>query len=817
MLKNHLRIAWRSLLKSKVFSIINIIGLSIGLCAAMVIGAIVYYDFSFDNFHKNKDSIYRISSEITFGDDTFYNRGISLPLIQALRDNSSEVELAVPAIRAHIETVENQKASARFKNPVDVLFTDESYFQLLEYPWLAGNRETALSQPGQIVLTKETVKKYFPNTKVRQVLGQSLVYNDSIYLTVSGIVSAFTEKSDFTFKEFISLSSTQLFGKENVETSSEWDNTSSDNQLFIKLRDQASVSSVQSRLDALALEHKNDADWAQSFKRSFKLQHLSDFRFGTQLDVPPPGSVPYQSNIKVLRALGFIALFLLLLGCANFVNLNSAQALKRAKDIGIRKTLGSSKRQVIQQFYYETLILTTIAAILSLLIAPLLLFQFQDQLPAGITINVLYQWQGVLGIMALIFLISLISGFYPAWVLSNFKPVSVLKGQMVKGNKGTRLRKGLTVFQFMVAQVFIIATLVVGKQLYYIMHTDMGFKTENIAYINIPRPNNTPQVKKERLFRTLKDIQGLSNISYGRATPASTNIWTTMLGYYDDQKEVFQDTQMLIGDLNYTKTYGIPLIAGRERLNDSIMEFVANETMVKALGYEHPKDIVGTHLKYDSINIQVVGVIANFNQHSLHSSIRPMVLTGDWSSNRYSNFTSIHFDLGPDSKQWSGRIKAIEQAWTSIYPEEDLEIQFMDDTIKGFYQREQRTVKLLQWATVLAIIISCLGLLGLVIHGTERRMKEISIRKVLGASLVQLNTLLCREFVWLVGIAFVIAVPVTWYGLNDWLQNFAFRTNLSWWIFVSGGLGMLLIALIVVSVRTLSAARANPVNSLRTE
>ncbi len=817
MFKNHLKIAWRSLLKNKVFSVINIIGLCIGLCAAMIIGAIVYYDLSFDTFHNDKNRIYRVSSVITFGEDRFTNRGAALPLMQVLRDNAPEVELVVPTLNAYIQMVENHRTNAKFKNPTDVIFTDDTYFQLLKYPWLAGDQKTALSRPGQIVLTKEMAKKYFPNAQMQQILGQNLVYNDSIPLTVSGIVSRFTEKSDFTFKEFISLSSAQLFGKENVAYSSNWNDTSSDNQIFVKLKERGNKASLQSRLNALAAEHKNKADWATNFERSFKLQPLADFRFGAQLDVPPPGSVPYRSDVKVLMALGFVALFLLLLGCANFINLNSAQALTRAKDIGIRKTLGSSKKQVIQQFYYETLILTTIAALLSLLIAPLLLNQFQDQLPVGITMGVLYKWQGLLGIVALIFMVSLISGLYPAWVLSGFNPVSVLKGQMVKGTKGTRLRKGLTVFQFVVAQVFIIATLVVGKQLYFIMHKDMGFKTENIAYVHIPRPNNTPQVKKERLFGALKDIEGLSNISYGRATPASTNYWTTMLGHFDEQKEMFQDTQMLIGDLNYTKTYDIPLIAGRERLNDSIKEFVANEALVKALGYENPTDIIGTNLKYDTVNIQVVGVIANFNQHSLHSTIKPMVLTGDWSSNRYSNFTSVHFDLGDDSHQWSTSIKAIEKAWASIYPEEELEIHYMDNTIKGFYQKERRTVKLLQWATALAIIISCLGLLGLVIHGTERKTKEISIRKVLGASLAQLNMLLCKEFVLLVGIAFVIAVPLTWYGLNDWLQNFAFKTHLSWWVFISGGLGMLIIALMVVSIRTLSAARANPIKSLRTE
>ncbi len=816
MFLNNIKIAWRSILKNKLFSLINVLGLSIGICAAMVIGAIVYYDLSFDTFHKDKDRIYRVTTKWESMGISFSNRGVPLPLMNTFQNGVAGVELAAPFRNTSFSKVENKEQDISFKNEENSILADDAYFELFEYNWLAGDKESALSEAAQVVLSQRKAERYFPHTEIGNIIGKTLIYNDSISVKVTGVVADFKQNSDLKFSEFMSMASAKMFGLEDIKTSDTWNGTNSADQLFFKVKDKASVAAIRARLDALAKEHKNKAPWAENQTRTFVMQALPNIHFGGEFSEYPFNNSDHVASIKVLKSLAFVALFLLLLGCANFINLNSAQALTRAKEIGIRKTLGSSKKQVVRQFLAETLILTFVAATVSLLMAPSLLNQFADFLPADISLSVLYSLKGFLGILVLILLVSLLSGFYPAFVLSGFRPVSVLKGQFSKGDKGVRLRKTLTVFQFVVAQVFIIGTLLVAKQLHYVMNKDMGIKTKAIAYVPTPWNDRSP-VRKERLFNQIKQIEELSNVSLGGNPPASNNYTSTVLNYFKDDVEMHQQTQLLWGDVNYLKTYNIPIIAGRERLNDSIKEYVVNEAFAKDIGFQNPEDVVGEFMKVDTMNVQIVGLMRDFNQHSLKSTIGPMAITGDWGRNNYSSFNSIHFDLGENSEQWSSTIEQVEKIWESIYPEEEMNLQFMDEIVEGFYRTERSTVQLLKWATGLAILISCMGLLGLVVYTTERRVKEIGVRKVLGANLAQLNILLCKEFLFLVGIAFVISVPISWYLIQEWIQGFAYKTTLSWWVFMASGIGMVLVALLVIGARTFKTANISPVESLRNE
>ncbi|WP_127136415.1 FtsX-like permease family protein [Flagellimonas oceanensis] len=813
MLLNNLKIAWRSILKNKLFSLINVIGLSIGLCSALVIGAIIYFDFSFDTFHKDKDRIYRVTSLFKSEGDEFPNRGVAVPLMRTFREGIPGVELTAPFMNTSFSKIENKKQDLLFKDGNDAILADDAYFQLFDYEWLAGDKQTALSEPAQVVLSQKKAEKYFPHKNMTDIVGSTLLYNDSINVKVTGVVADFEKNTDLKFNEFMSLSSAKMFNGKDIATNDRWNGTSSGDQLFLRVKDESSVAGIQSRLDALAKEHKNPATWAANDERLFQLQALSDIHFGGEHEDYPFNNSDHVASMKVLKSLAFVALFLLLLGCANFINLNSAQALTRAKEIGIRKTLGSSKKQVVRQFLGETVILTTMATMLSLLMAPFLLRQFADFLPQGIDLSVLYSVKGIIGIVILVVLVSLLSGFYPAFVLSKFRPATVLKGQFTKGDKGVRLRKTLTVFQFVVAQVFVIATLLVAKQLHFVMNSDMGINTETVAYVRTPW-RDASKVKKERLFFQIKDIEGLSNVSKGGAPPASNSMSSTMLSYFKDGNETHQPTEILMGDTTYLKTYGIPLLAGRERMNDSIDEYVVNETFARAIGFQDPKEVVGTVVKLDTLQIPIVGLMRDFNQRSLRSDIKPLAIKGHYNG---MSFTNIHFDLGKNPEQWTKSIDAVEQALASVYPDEELEVQFMDEMVEGFYRSEKSTVQLLKWATGLAILISCMGLMGLVVYTTERRVKEIGVRKVLGANLAQLNLLLCKEFLILVGIAFAIAVPISWYLIQEWMQEFAYKTSLSWWVFMVSGVGMVVVALAVIGARTYRTANINPVESLRNE
>ncbi|HET7361148.1 MAG TPA: FtsX-like permease family protein, partial [Salinimicrobium sp.] len=414
-------------------------------------------------------------------------------------------------------------------------------------------------------------------------------------------------------------------------------------------------------------------------------------------------------------------------------------------------------------------------------------------------------------------IVTLLAGFYPALVLSHFKPVSVLKSQVVPGTHKSSLRKSLTVFQFVIAQVFIIATILVGRQIQFMMTEDMGFKTEAIAYVRTPWHDDSMD-KRLRFIEEMKNLTQIKNISLGGAPPASNTVHSTITNYYDGKKEIQTNLHLLYGDTSYLNLYNIDLLAGRNLRNDTLREFVINQTFLKRLGFENPQNAIGKSLEYNDELYPIVGVMEDFNQRSLKLGIEPMAFIGNWNQGRYSQFNTIHLLLKTENPgNWPAVISTAEEVWEDIYPGKNFELKFMDETVQQFYEREQKTAKLLNWATGLSVLISCLGLLGLVIHTTERRTKEIGIRKVLGATMKQLNFLLCREFLLLVGLAFLIAAPIAWWGLHNWLQDFASKTELSWWIFLLSGVLMVILALLIMGAKTWATARKNPVKSLRSE
>ncbi len=815
MIRNYFKTAWRNLWNNKVFSFINIIGLAIGLSASFVIGIMVYYDFTFDKFHPDSDRIYRITSNFSTPEGEFYNRGVPVPLGNSLKEGMGDIELTCTFYHTSINKIDNKEANLIFKNPENIIFTDNNYFQLFPYQWLAGNPDDVLSNPNEVVLTKTRAIKYFPNLSPTEVVGKSLVYNDSIPLKVTGIVNNFKKRSDLKFQEFISFKSASSFHMNEQVLSTSWNFTNSASQAFVKFAANGNKASVQFQLDKLAKEHENQQMIDFGAARKFYLQPLDDLHFNSRYGIF--NNIDGQASKSVLVSLASIALFLLILACINFINLNTANATKRAKEIGIRKTLGSSKKQLIFQFLGETFLLTLAAAMVSLLLSVWLFRIFSDFIPHDLSFELFMNPIVITFVSILLVIVTLLSGFYPALVLSQFKPVSVLKNQISFGGHHSSLRKYLIVFQFVIAQIFIIATLLVGQQINYFLTKDMGFKTDATVFIRLWNEGDLND--RITFVNELKSIPHISNISLGGNPPASSSTQSSISTYFDDQKEIHTELQFLYGDTNYRELYEIKLLAGRDPLNDTIQEYVINETYMKILGFQNPEDALGKMLKIDDNQSSIVGVMGDFNQRSLKSGIKAMALTGDISRNQgYSQFNTIHFSLPVEgTENWAKVISQIENRWRTIYPNSGFELNFMDESIKRFYEQERKTSLLLKWATGLAILISCLGLLGLVIYTTERRTKEIGIRKILGASLVQLNFLLCKEFMILVAIAFIIAAPIAYWGIDNWLQNFAFKTNVSWWIFILSGMAMLFVALVIMSIRTIRSANANPVESLRLE
>ncbi|WP_299364458.1 ABC transporter permease [Winogradskyella sp.] len=814
MFKNYLKIAWRNITKNKMFFLINVTGLTIGLSASFVIGLIIYYDATFDNFHPDKEKIYRVVSDLTHPKGGFSSSGVTLALKDAIKENPNFEVLANFFIHQPIK-VENPEKNTEFSLPSHVVFADQAYFELFQYTFLARNSENPIVQPNSVVLSENRAKQYFPNESMSEIIGKTLVYNDSINTKVTGIVEKLPGRTDFIFEEFISwptLLQTSIAEKIKQKN---WGNTSSASQLFVKVIPNVNLDNIQKQLDQLEKENQDPESIKYGYTRRFKLQPLNDIHLNRKYG--GYNLAARQVNKSLLWSLGFVALFLLLLGCVNFINLNTAQATERAKEIGVRKTFGSSKKQLVAQFLGETFLLVLISAVLSFALIKWLLEVFSDFVPQGLEFEMVASPWVIIGMVFLLIAVTFLSGFYPALVLSKYKPIIVLKNNLNFGDKKTNFRKTLIVFQFTIAQIFIIATLVIGKQINYLLTKEMGFKTD--AVVSVYAPISARQFSKLELFANkLKSISDIDEVTVASSPPASFSSNIANITRMVDSMETHKDIYVLHGDASYTNVFDINILAGTRRKNNTIQELVLNETAVKEFGFKSPQDAIGEMLDYNGEPIPIVGVMQDFHQSSLRVGIPPMALIGDWTRSMLQNFKLVSMSIFPDENTGlSNAITKIEKAYNEVYPGTEMRLQFMDETVESFYKREQRTSKLLKWATGLSILISCLGLFGLVMYTTNRRVKEIGIRKVLGATVIQINSLICKDFIKLVGLAFLVATPIAYYGAYKWLQGFAFNTGISWWIFLLSGAAMLILALLVVSARTLQAAKSNPVKSLRTE
>lgn len=822
MFKNFFITAFRNIRKNKVFSLINISGLAIGISAALVIYLLVQFEFSYDTFRKDHDRIYRVVSEITFpGAVKFKNSGVPMPMPQAVRNDltgletvthfvtTSEIKVSVP-VAGSVSPVE-------FKKQPNIVYADEYYFQLLQAEWLAGAAQTSLKDPYQVVLTEERAKAYFGNLSPADIIGKTITYDDSIKTTVSGVIKTPGEKAtDFRFKEFISLATVMTTGLKDNFGGNEWGNINSVSQLFVKLKKGVTPQQVNAQFAGLRKKYSNQKS-DENEDTENQLQALSDIHFNADYDAFDQR----QAHKPTLYGLLAVAVFLLLLGCINFINLTTAQAAQRAKEIGIRKTLGGSKKSLIIQFLSETFLLTLLATVLSVIITPWLLKVFSDFIPPEITFASINQWHVWTFLAGLVVVMTFFSGFYPALVLTKFKPVTVLKNQVSAENTQSRkvwLRKSLTVTQFVIAQFLVIATIVVSKQINFSLSKDMGFKKDAIVTFRTRWDFYSGKEDNRRftLVQKLKAIPGIENVSLGSTAPAHQGASSTTMKVNTGKKEVEMMVETISADPEYFDIYKMKLKAGKwMEKSDTTREYLINESFCKQLGFTDPNEAVGKFVNRGNSKIPIVGVLADFNTKSTHSAIGPLAFAGNSKNSFQLNLALKPQDGAPGL--WKEILGKAEKEFKALYPEDDFNYEFFDASIAAFYKKEQDISRLLNWAAGLCIFISCLGLLGLVIYTTNTRVKEIGVRKVLGASVIQIVSLLSKDLVSLVLIAFVIASPLAWLAMNKWLQDFVYRTSISWWVFVVCGVSMLLLALIILSIRTVKAALNNPVKSLRTE
>lgn len=797
---------------NRAFTVINVLSLVIGISSALAIFQLVRYEFSFDTFEKGRNRIYRVVIDAEFNGKEGHSAGVPAPLFGAVRREVTGVEDAAPLMQfqgdatAKVSVPHGKDGALLFKKQPGIIFTDGGYFRLLPYQWEAGNPGLALQKPFTLVLTESRARQYFPDLKPREVIGKALSYN-GISVTVTGIVRDLQTPTGFTAKEFISYPTIEATSLRDQFMMDVWDDWMAYSTLFVRLDPGTSAAAVDGTLNNLLAKYDKKAKSNPYQHFVFRLQPLKEVHFDNR----------YQAfgnrtaSRPVLYGLCLVAAFLLLLGCINFVNLMTAQAMYRAREVGIRKTLGGTRKRLVLQFMTETLCLTLLAAVISIATAPLLLRAFRDFLPPGFSGGLQLYPDVVLFMPLLVLVVTLLAGAYPAFVLSAYRPALAFRQGHQGGEGGAGARRVLTVSQFVIAQCFVIGMIIVTKQIRYSLRSDMGFSAE--AVINFETPSDTIPSHGQWLADRIKALPGVAMVSRGFLAPADQGVAFVNVAY-DDGKEILRpQAQIRWGDTQYLKLYGIPLIAGRNiGPGDTIREFVVNESYVRAMGLKRPEDALGKRLDWQGKQVPIVGVMRDFHDQSTRAPISPLILGG-------SPGSIFHVKLagGEAASDWTRTISRIGKAFHQLYPGEEFDYHFLDDTIASFYKTAEQTEVLLRWATGLCLLISCLGLLGLVIFTTARRTKEIGVRKVLGASPSRIVWVLSRESLSLIALAIFIAIPAGWWAGHRWLEGFAYRTPLTWWVFFLSGAAMMLVAFVTLCLQTLKASAANPVHALRTE
>lgn len=807
MIKNYWLVAWRNLLRNRLHTGINIAGLSIGISACLVIYLIVSYELSFNRGHQHYDRIYRIHSSFS-GTFSGLNRGVPTAVAPALKEQFTGID-AVAFLHGFSSdvTIPAKDERKKFKTPTTSIITEPSYFDIFPYEWIAGTPEV-LAKPAQVVLTEAAALRYFNSTDPQAVIDREVVYQDSLSVTVAGLVRDPSFHTDIDFSDFISGATLEQSWLKNRIQLNDWTSVNSSSQVFLRLAPGTTREKVESQMPLLMELYKKNSDW--DVANNFTLQALRDMHYDSEVGIFDHSRS--AAHMPTLMALIGVAVLLLVIGSINFINLETAQSLRRAKEVGVRKVLGSTRAKLIGQFLAESMIVTLVAILLALPLTELALGYFSEFVPEGVTLQLM---QAMPFLVAVMLVIGLLAGLYPAFILSSFLPALALKNQVysTRGGQASFLRKSLIVFQFIGAQVLIIGTLVINTQVRYMLNKDLGFRKDAVIYFSAPWWEQ--HTKATVLQNKLTGIAEIESMSMSDAPPSANGWSSSTVTYTREGGDVNVNAYRKFGDTHYIQFYGMQLLSGRDLVpSDTAREFIINETLLHTLGFEKPEEAIGKEIVYSRSRLPIVGVVKDFHIQSLRTKVEPVIIANSGKSFYCFN---IRLHSAGDTENFTNGIKQIEAAWKEVFPDAPFEYTFLDETVRNFYQTEQRTAKLANTATALAVLISCLGLFGLVSYTTVQRTKEIGIRKVMGASVQNIVLLLSREFITLVVIAFILAAPGAWYMGTHWLSSFAYQTEINVGLFIITALLAIVLAFVTVSYKTFRAANANPVDSLRTE
>jgi len=829
-MKKQVLFSLRRLSRHKLTTGINILGLTLGILSCLVIYLYVSFEFSYDKFHTDADRIYRITVSATRKNGS-QGIGASMPspLAADLRRESSgfsavtglytdDTRVLVPMTGKPARVIPAIGDDER----QHITFTDSDYLKIFHYQWLAGNPATALQRPFSVVLTESEAQRYFQDGRPEDWMGRSVVYYDSLPVSVTGIVKDWQQNSDFGFKDLISYNTIEhSFLRNDMEG---WNLWQSNVNVYVKLSPGTTAAQAEKQFPAFFQRHNRIGE-----KAALSLQPLADIHFnGDYADL-----YGRRAHKPTLYALAGIALFILVIAAINFINLSTAQSILRAREVGVRKVLGSSRGSLIRQFLNETGIIVMAAMALALVLANPVIGALHGFTPEGIRLHIgdLHTWIFA-GLTILV--TCLLAGWYPARAISSFLPVITLRGQGTQQlNSKSYLRKSLIVFQFTVSLIFIIGTMMVGRQIHYMLNTDLGFKKDAIVTIDLPR--DQPKNRKIVLATEVRRMVGVQEVSVNSGSPEAGSHGGTAIEY-NGKTHTKIDAGFVQIDPDYIPLYELTLVAGRNfTIADTARRgsdpapgdagpaqtpyraFILNETAARALGFSHPADAVGQQVSsgFGGILGPVVGVARDFHSQNLHQKIQPFFFTTQQAAGGTLSvkLSSAALPAG----QVKTLMSELETNFKKLYPESTFQCRFFDESLKRLYRREQQTSEIMDIAMCIAIFISCMGLFGLAAFTANQRTREIGIRKVLGANVPQLVSLLSRQFVALVVLSTLIAAPVAGWAMHEWLQDFAYQTSMPWWIYVLAGAAAVAIALLTVSFQAIRAATANPVRSLRSE
>jgi ABC-type antimicrobial peptide transport system permease subunit len=822
MLKNYLTAAWRNLVRNKIYSIFNVLGLALGICACLVIYLIASYEFSFDTFHPDRNRIFCVDAGLGGG----HWNCVPAAMPAAMRREMTGFE-TVAGFQRYAASVTipggPNGEPKRFDDDGSLAIAEPQFFDIFHYRWLSGNTTTSLSMPNSVVLTAEKARQYFGNVDPDRIIGRTIYYQDSLMVTVTGVVADWTGNSDYNFSQWISYATIPVsFLKSEIKLDA-WNEMDPSSQVMIKLAKDVKPSQIDAQFPAFSKRH-----YGGQLPFAARLRPLSGIHFHREY-----GGTGRKASLPVLYTLIAVAGFILILAIVNFVNLSTAQSMQRAREIGVRKVMGGSRANIAGQFFTETLLLTIAAVGFAVLLVRPAFSIFADFIPAGVHFRM--DGATLLFLLLVTAATTLLAGFYPAKVLGNYQPTATLKGitAVPGGEKGT-LRKGLIVFQFTISLLFIIASFVIGSQLRYVLRADLGFKTDAILTIDPPHDNKPGKLaffaerpgshqpvtiqtdKTAVLMNKIRQLTGVEQVIREGGPPMGPGHIQFGGGGLKNSNEKIE-VSIHSGNDQYVPFYGMKLIAGRNLLpGDSTREVLLSEKCAHALGFADVNKAIGREVAVGPFdNWPVVGVVADFYDLPFHRATLPNIIRHDPTQEKAIAVRIA--TKGMTASELRSLIGHIEKDWKTLFPGVPFYYSFLDESIANMYADDLRTERLTNVAMGITVFISCLGLLGLAIFSTEKRAREIGIRKVLGAAVPDIMVMLCKEIVLLIVLALLIASPLAWYFMHQWLQGFAYRTALSGWLFVAAGAAAIAIALFTVGFQAMRAAMANPVKSLRTE